>query len=145
MGVPLWLIAAAIVTLVVRNRALRHRPGNMAVRLRSPGKRWKRGHALWVHEVFAFRGSPAAWDEVLEPVRSAVLRPATSEEAHKLRRLDGPAIATLTTDSGSSFEVAAAGRDEALLMAPFAATARRANSDPRGSASAGSEMGQPTA
>ena len=138
VGVPLWLIAAAIVTLVLRNRELRHRPGDMAVRVRKPGKRWKRGHAVWVHDVFAFRGSPAAWDEVLEPVRSAVVRTATPEEAHKLRRLPDPVIATLTTDSGSTLEVAAAGEDEALVMTPFASSSARPTS-----ATGGMAQGRP--
>ena len=39
VGVPLWLCAIAVLTLVVRNRALRARPGNVAVRVRPEGKR----------------------------------------------------------------------------------------------------------
>jgi hypothetical protein len=30
VGVPLWLIAIALITLLLRNRTLRHRPGNGA-------------------------------------------------------------------------------------------------------------------
>jgi hypothetical protein len=72
-----------------------------------------------VHDVFAFRGSPAAWDEVLEYVQGATARPATPEEAHKLRGLDEPIIATLTTDDRRTIEVAASRRDRAKLLAPF--------------------------
>ena len=62
IGVPLWLCGAGLTILVVRNRALRKRPGNVQVRRRRQGKsRWVRGHGVWVHDVFAFRGSPAAW------------------------------------------------------------------------------------
>jgi hypothetical protein len=50
LGIPLWFLAIAMVTLVFRNRDLRHRPGNVGVRLQKPGKRWKRGHAVWVHD-----------------------------------------------------------------------------------------------
>jgi hypothetical protein len=64
LGVPLWLCGIAILTLVLRNRSLRKRPGNVAVRLHRPGsKRWTPGHAVWIHDVFAFRGTPAAWRE----------------------------------------------------------------------------------
>ena len=119
LGVPLWLIALALLNLAYRNRTLRKRPGNLPVRLRTPGKRWKRGHAVWVHDVFAFRGSPAAWDEVLEYVQEATARPATPEEDHKLRGLDQPVIATLTTVDGGTVEAAASGRDRAKLLTPF--------------------------
>ena len=47
------------------------------------------------------------------------MRPATAEEAHKLRRLDDPIIATLTTTDGRSIEVAASREDQAKLVAPF--------------------------
>ena len=64
VGVPLWLCALGIFALVYRNRALRRRHGNIPVRVLRPGKtRWTRGHAVWVKDVFAWRGSPAAWNE----------------------------------------------------------------------------------
>jgi hypothetical protein len=57
LGVPLWLCAAGLSILLVRNRALRHRPGNVKVRRRRPGKsRWRRGYGVWVHDVFAASG-----------------------------------------------------------------------------------------
>jgi hypothetical protein len=41
LGVPLWLCAIGILTLVMRNRELRKRPGNVPVRVRPAGKtRW---------------------------------------------------------------------------------------------------------
>ena len=119
LGVPLWLIALALLNLAYRNRLLRKRPGNLPARVRVPGKKWKRGHAVWVHDVFAFRGSPAAWDEVLEYVQGAVARPATPEEDHKLRGLDEAIIATLTTVDGRTIEVAASRQDRVKLLAPF--------------------------
>ena len=66
VGVPLWLCAAGILTLVARNRTLRKRPDNIPVRILRPGqKRWRPGHGIWVHDVFLFRGSPAAWSEAV--------------------------------------------------------------------------------
>jgi hypothetical protein len=47
IGVPLWLCAIAIVTLIIRNREIRKRAGNVPVRLHpAGGKRWSRGHAV---------------------------------------------------------------------------------------------------
>src|SRR4051812_23541961 len=39
IGVPLWLCAAPILSLLLRNRALRSRPGNVPVRVKRPGKK----------------------------------------------------------------------------------------------------------
>jgi hypothetical protein len=123
VGVPLWLCAVGILTLIVRNRTLRHRPGNIACRLRvTPDGRWIRGHGVWVHDVFAFRGSPAAWKERLLWAIDAEVRPATKDEAKKLRGLgDHPVVATIagTPDDGT-IEVAAREEDELVLLGPSA-------------------------
>ena len=127
VGVPLWLCAIAILILVMRNRALRKRSGNVAVRVRPEGKRrWMPGHGLWVNDVFAYRASPAAWKEGLFAVTAASERPADPEEREHLRRIgDEPVIATLTVeDAGttSQIEVAARGSDARVLLGPFAET-----------------------
>ena len=73
VGVPLGC-APGIFMLLYRNRGLRHRPGNVPVRRHLPGKRrWSRGHGVWVSDVFAFRGSPAAWQESLLDAKSVTL------------------------------------------------------------------------
>ena len=96
LGVPLWLCALGILTAVVQNRKLRKRYGDIPVRVRRPGKkRWTRGHAIWVSDVFAWRGSPAAWNEELIQVSEASSRAADPEEHKKLHRLgDDPAVVT---------------------------------------------------
>jgi hypothetical protein len=54
LGVPLWVCAAGITVLILENRSLRKRPGDIPVRVLRPGKkRWTRGHAVWVSDVFA--------------------------------------------------------------------------------------------
>ena len=74
VGVPLWLCALGILALVYRNLALRSRHGNISVRVLRPGKtHWIRGRAVWVSDVFAWRGSPAAWNEYLELILDAQL------------------------------------------------------------------------
>ena len=98
LGVPLWLCAVGIISVVVRNRQLRKRYGDIPVRVRRPGKkRWTRGHAIWVSDVFAWRGSPAAWNEESARGRAGLdPRPDEREDRKRLRRLaDEPVIATL--------------------------------------------------
>lgn len=88
LGVPLWLCAAGILVIVLNNRRLRKRHGDIPVRVKRPGKRrWTRGHALWVSDVFAWRGSPAAWNEDLERVIDVRLRTPDPEEQKALHRL----------------------------------------------------------
>jgi hypothetical protein len=125
VGVPLWLCALAILTLVFRNRSLRRRPGNVAVRLRAPGsKRWRPGHAVWIHDVFAFRGSPAAWAEALLWVTAAGVRQASAHERSRLHRIgDRPVVATFTLEDGSAVEVAARAEDRDRLTGAFRAPA----------------------
>jgi hypothetical protein len=127
-GVPLWLCAIAILTLVKRNRELRKRPGNVPVRVRQAGKtRWMPAHALWVSDVLAYRGSPAAWKEGLFRVTAASERSADAEERKHLRRIgDDPVIATLTVDDGETanqIDVAARASDALTLLGPYAAGA----------------------
>ena len=128
VGVPLWLCAFAILTLVMRNRQLRKRPGNIPVRVRPAGKkRWTPAHALWVSDVLAYRGSPAAWKEGLFRVTAASARPADAEERKHLRRIgDDPMIATLTVDDGETtrqIDVAARASEALTLFGPYAANA----------------------
>jgi hypothetical protein len=125
IGVPLWFGALTILILVLRNRGIRRRPGNVPVRVRKPGKkRWLPGHGLWVHDVFAFRGSPAAWKEGLVWVTDASARPASPEERKKLHRLgEAPLVATFTGKDGGGLELAARSEHRAALLGPFAGSA----------------------
>jgi hypothetical protein len=120
LGVPLWLCATAIGVLILRNRSLRKRAGNVPARLRAaPGKRWTRGHGLWVHDVWAFRGSPAAWNEKLVWITDVTIRRVTADEAAKFRGLgENPTVATFAYDGGT-MEVAVASAYRAQLIGPF--------------------------
>ena len=125
LGVPLWLSAAGITVLVFRNRAIRHRPGNVKARRRRQGKsRSTRGHGVWVHDVFAFRGSPAAWAESLIAVRDAVTLSPTASDRKKLRRLGAaPLIARLIDDDGEHVDFATTSEHALDLLGPFGAVA----------------------
>ena len=122
VGVPLWLCTLAVLTLVLRNRGLRNRPGDVVVRVRRSGsQRWTRAHAVWVSDVFIWRGSPAAWAEQAQQVTAAKLRSATPDELTKLRRLcPDHAIASMTTADGGTFDVATKAEHCDALLGPFA-------------------------
>ena len=122
LGFPLWLIGLGVTALVVRNRALRQRPGNVPVRLRTQeDKRWHAGHGVWVHDVFAFRGSPAGWKEALVWAAGAASRPATVAEKKKLHRIgDNPVVVTLALHPRGAIQLAARAEHAAALVAPFA-------------------------
>jgi hypothetical protein len=121
LGVPLWICALGVLMLIGQNRKLRKRHGDIAVRVRRSGKkRWIRGHAIWVSDVFAWRGSPAAWNEDLLEVSGATLRAGDPEELKKLHRLgDDPTIATLVLAKGETVDVAAAREQSSALLGPF--------------------------
>jgi len=123
IGVPLWLCALGISVLVLRYRGLTGRYGDIPVRVRRPGKkRWTRGHAVWVSDVFAWRGSPAAWNEDLAQVVGVSLRDPEPEERKKLHRLrDGFAIATMVMSCGETVEVAAGPEHRSDLLGPLEA------------------------
>jgi hypothetical protein len=127
VGVPLWLCAAGILTLLLRNRALRKRPGNVPVRVHPQNKKhWSPGHGVWIHDVFAFRGLPAAWKEALAWSTEAEVRKPNAEERKKLHRIgDEPIIVTLSLAEGGTIELAARAEHKDDLLGPFAPAKRR--------------------
>jgi hypothetical protein len=122
LGVPLWLCAAGIFALVYRNRSLRKRQGDIPVRVQRAGKtRWTRGHAVWVSDVFAWRGSPAAWSEDLFEVTDARVGALEPEELKRLHRMgEHPTVVTLTPDEGEPVRVAVDSAHREALLGPYA-------------------------
>ena len=127
LGVPLWLCALGILALVFRNRSLRKRHGDTPVRVQRTGK--PGGHGVTPCgslDVFAWRGSPAAWREDLVRVVSTSARSATPQERKTLHRLgDGPVVATLTTNEDDVLHVAASAEHRSALSGPFTTPAGR--------------------
>jgi hypothetical protein len=124
LGVPLWLCALGILALLYRNKSLRQRHGDIPVRVLRAGKtHWTRGHAVWVSDVSAWRGSPAAWNEDLLLVtgaRAGALEPGELKKLHRLG--DNPTVATLTPDGGEPVRVAVASEHRAALLGPYGTT-----------------------
>jgi hypothetical protein len=119
LGVPLWLCALGILVLVLRNRSLRRRSEDIPCRVRAgPDHRWRRGHGTWVHDVFAFRASPAGWNVRLDWVESGDTRPPAGREVHQLRHLTDPTIATFALADGGRLEVAVPGEATSRLLGP---------------------------
>ena len=120
----MWLCALGILALVFRNKSLRQRHGDIPVRVLRAGKtRWTRGHAVWVSDVFAWRGSPAAWREDLFQVTDARVGALEPEQLKKLHRLgDHPVVATLTPNAGEPVRVAVASEHRAALLGPYGTT-----------------------
>ena len=91
--------------------------------LRPEQKRWRPGHGIWVHDVFRFRASPAAWSEAVLWARNASSRVPNDDERGHLRRLgDEPLVATLILDDGHTIKLATSGDRQAALLGPFAPT-----------------------
>lgn len=118
----LALAALALLVTVRRNRALRRRPGNVPASVRFPDRRrWLGGHGVWIDDVFAFRRSPAGWDETLLWVASASTRPPAGDEHDSLRRVGpDPVVVTFALASGGSIAFAARAEDRDALLGPFA-------------------------
>jgi hypothetical protein len=88
------------------------------------------GVPLWISDVFAWRGSPAAWNESLSHVVAATVGSAEPGERRTLRHIgDRPAVVVLTADDGHVLRVAAASEHRAALMGPFPAAAGQSNPD----------------
>jgi hypothetical protein len=94
--------------LLARYYMLRRRAGNIPVRMRRAGKtKWNRGHGVWVHDVFAFRASPAAWFESLSWVAETQQRAPAPEERRRLHRLgEDMAVGTFRLNDGVTVDVA---------------------------------------
>ena len=126
IGVPLWLLAVALWVLLAQNRSIRNRPGNIPNRFRaSKEKRWRRGNSLWVHDVFAWIGSPLPIKQCLVGVARTESRSPTQDELKSLKRL-GPdlAIVCLIDDHGASHELAVASEHYQVALGPFSSQAR---------------------
>lgn len=124
VGVPLWLCAIGILVVARRSRRLRSRNDNIPVRvLRPEGTRGRRGNGIWVSDVFAWRGRPAAWEDDLFHAVGGHDRDAAPAELRALRRLGADcAVVEFSGPDGETLTVAAVGTLRQSLLGPFATT-----------------------
>jgi hypothetical protein len=129
--------AGGIALVVVRNRRMRERPGNVPVRLwRQGDDRWLPAHGVWANDVFAVRPAPAAWGEALFWIVDAKRHRVTDEERTKLHRIgERPVAFEFGLACGGSVRMAARREHEEALLGPFSpALANQAvDGAPRGS------------
>jgi hypothetical protein len=129
--------AGGIALVVVRNRRMRERPGNVPVRLwRQGDDRWLPAHGVWANDVFAVRAAPAAWGEALFWIVDAKRHRVTDEERTKLHRIgERPVAFEFELACGGSVRMAARREHEGALLGPFSATlpGEAADAAPRGS------------
>ena len=125
VSVPLLLCLAGVALLTAQNRALRGRPGDLIVRRRRAGKKhWQRGHAIWVRDELAFRGSPAAWSKALIGVQSIVPLQPTEHETHRLRHLSAyPSLVRFIDRNGEHVDFATAPEQAIEIAGPLVLTA----------------------
>ena len=132
LGVPLWVCAAGISVLVMRNRAIRHRPGNVKVRRRCKASRGGRvGTACGAPRVRVSRYS-AAWAESFIPVREAVTLSPLASDRKKLRRLGAQPLIVRPSTTMASTSISRPTPAHAFdLFGPFGSAAAMNALDPR--------------
>jgi hypothetical protein len=91
----------------------------------APGKASRRGlgrgHAVGVSDVFAWRGSPAAWSEDRFQVTDARVGALEPVELKKLHRMgEHPAVVTLIPTNGDPVRVAVASEHSQAVLGPYA-------------------------
>jgi hypothetical protein len=118
------LCVGGIALVVVRNRRMRQRPGNIPVRLwRQGDDRWLPAHGVWANDVFAVRAAPAAWGEALFWIVDAKPHRVTDEERKKLHRIgERPIAFEFELACGGSVRIAARREHEEALLGPFSPT-----------------------
>ena len=87
LGVPLWLCTLGILMVAPQQSEASSAPRRHCRECATlPWKTLDSGTEVWVSDVFAWRGSPAAWNEDLLHVTHLEVRTASAEDQKKLRR-----------------------------------------------------------
>jgi hypothetical protein len=129
IGVPLWLIALAIVLLLRARVKVRSIPGSVRCKVRSttpgvPGIRVRFPRTMcsvyWVHHVLIVHTGVFLTRSV--PIGIAALEslPQPWEGTHRPGRFESPVTVRLRADSGVDVEAVCADSDAHALMGAFA-------------------------
>ena len=127
LGIPLWLIAIALVLVVRQRRRVTKRAGTFDAKIRATsdaaggiGAKWSSGTAWWVSNVLVLAGGPARTRYTLLPVSRAMpetIHPAQPDEVKRMG--DAPIIVPFLLDPSGAIEVAVRNGDEYRALAPF--------------------------
>jgi hypothetical protein len=127
VGIPLWLIAIALLLVLRQRRRVAKRPGTFDAKIRATsgtvegtGAKWSSGTAWWVSNVLVLAGGPARTRYTLLPVSRAMpeaIHPARPEEVKRMG--DAPAIVPFLLDPSGAIEVAVRSGDVDRALGPF--------------------------
>lgn len=132
LGIDLWIVLVLLVTVVLRRRWVKRRPGifagavhvvDGAVEGLSP--KWARGYGRWVGSALVWTPRPFLLRNVLVALDESrgPPRPARPGEVKHLG--EEPVVVTLQARGQGRLEVAARHDEAALALGPFAARAAR--------------------
>src|SRR5262245_16858676 len=114
------IICMTAVRMVLRNRWLRRRVGDMPIRFRPEGSnRWRHGRAIWISDVFAWRRSPAGWREHIHQVIGCRLISQEVEGLIPVQLGKSPFVARLWFAEGGTMDIAGRAELETLLLGPY--------------------------
>ena len=122
LGVPLWLIALALVGLFFKRRRVAKHPDTFACKARvASGEitglkdKFRSTHARWVHDVLIVYSGIGRTNVLPLPI-GAVEQPFHPAE---VKRMDHPQVLTLQLDGGALTEVAVSVDVQSLAVGPF--------------------------
>jgi hypothetical protein len=129
LGVPLWLVAGALIAGLISRRAFCRSPGVFKTKIRLhhgevPGldESWPRlpSYARWVHDVLIVHRGMALVRSAAYPVTSCTALPVSAEPPRRLG--DAPLSVELTLDGGAIAEMAVPSEASDFLLEPAVAT-----------------------
>lgn len=128
LGIPLWLIALALFTLIRTRSRIGSIPGSVRCKVRSsapiPGMHDEytryTSTAYWVHDVLIVHGGTFLIQTLPLGVARCSAGPQPAEANPRIKKLDSPVTVRLTLDSGADVELACDAADATRLLGPFA-------------------------
>ncbi|MGD9893481.1 MAG: hypothetical protein AB7R89_07020 [Dehalococcoidia bacterium] len=141
IGIPLWLIAIALLLVLRQRRRVAKRAGSFDAKIRATsgavegaGPKWSSGSAWWVSNVLVLAGGPARTRYTLLPVSRAMPEAIHPAQPDQVKRMgDAPVIVPFLLDPSGAVEVAVRSGNEYRALGPFMdrATAPQVNAAER--------------
>jgi hypothetical protein len=139
LGVPLWLIAIVLYSLLRVRSSVRKAPGSIPCKIRivEGHERWLKDkfpryvqRAVWVHDVLVvYGGNPFLTRTFVLGVVGLAMAPQPASTP--VKRITDASTFRFRVDSGAVAELAATKTDVAALLGPFPAVPASAPAAPR--------------